>query len=253
MDKLLVVGDGKKYTAYSGSSYAQIATLRKLSNTKLGYSKAMEVQFPVTKRKQLYIGPSVTLTLNFILLKSGEIPLKLEQYIALDELINNGELFLGDYVTNLANLFATKALIKQKDLLYSQLLINSIVPKIEFFIRQDLTYLQDLLPFLGTAVKLNSEVIPNIEARVGKIEDAQLQAWLNLTALDLQTAYHPDDEVEARINHHKKVLEFMPTTDAPTQAEINNAEKIIVNIRNEINKPTLLSGKGSGKKRLLGK
>lgn len=252
MDKLLVIGDGKKYTAYSGTPHVHIATRRKLSNPLLGYSKALEAQFPVSKRRTLNIGPSVTLTLGIVLLRSGDIPLSLEQYFVLEELINQGDVLLGDYVTNMANQFATKALVSQKDLLYSQLLINSIIPRIEAFIYQDLVYLKDLLPFIGTTVRLNSEVIRNIEARVGKIEDAQLQAWINLTSLDFQTPYHPEEEAAARIEYYNKALQLLPTTDAPSPAEISHAEQVIFAIRNEIIKPTLLIGNGSKKKRLTG-
>ena len=141
MDKLLVICDGiseeKKYTAYSGSAYADIATHRYLSNPKKAYTKVLEVQFPISKRRTLHIGPTVTLILGIHLSTSGNIPLTNSQFVVLYELLEQGEFLLGDYVTTLANHFATKALSGQKDLLYSQLLINAIVPSIESFIHQD--------------------------------------------------------------------------------------------------------------------
>lgn len=256
MDKLLVICDGiseeKKYTAYSGSAYADIATHRYLSNPKKAYTKVLEAQFPISKRRTLHIGPTVTLILSIHLSTSGNIPLTNGQFVVLYELLEQGEFLLGDYVTTLANHFATKVLSGQKDLLYSQLLINAIVPSIESFIHQDLAYLKELLPFLVIAVKLNSEIINEIETKLGKTEDAQLQAWSNIATPDLQSAYDPEDEMSAKIEYYKEALKLLPTTDAPTQNDINKAVKIIKDIRNEINKPAILLENGLQQKYISG-
>ncbi len=108
-----------------------------------------------------------------------------------------------------------------------RLRVASVFPEVAQEVRQTLEQVQRMVPYLTVRVSSTINVNLALDEALDENQRHKLSVLQQTIAQQLTTAFHPDDELEARTNYYNDLMRNWPSISPPDEHELDTLRAII--------------------------
>lgn len=185
-----------------------------------GYQLVFDAQLPSRQVAQLDIGVPASFTFVIDSTKS------LEKQIDEDSLRLLTVLFdvvprVRDTVEQVVSATAAASIGSLSGSIDRKLRLAYVFPELAEKLRLDLNQVQALVPYIRIDMSGTINVSRAVDASLDESQRRKLDILQALMTQQLTTAYHPEDEGEARHQYYVKLMQDWPSINAPTEQELS--------------------------------
>jgi len=228
---LIHVELGKNYQVVTGNSLIEIVLGKTVARKNVGFSKLVDITLPVRQVAELKLGDveaSLALEINC---SDPNIERKIDerQRRAFDAFLNQGATKIKSRIEMLVSSIKVQAAVPGVTPFQINQLLVSVFPEIMLRLREVLLHAtqEPNLSFLIIHVDETLNFSAQIDRLVAQDQRDRMDIFKAIATPTLTTPYHPEEELEIRFEHYKKLMERWPSSLTPTISDFNAMVRFI--------------------------
>ncbi len=233
MTRLVLIHDElrKNYKLVTGNSRIDIVLSKTVERKNAGFSKIVDITLPVLQEKSLKLGDvDASLALEISCSDNNiERTIDQRQRQALEAFLNQGVQRIGSRIETLVSMIKVHAAVPGASPFQINQILVSTFPDIMSRIRQLLVQAtqEPNLPFLTLRIEDTLNLSAQVDKLIAQDQRDRMEIFKAIAIPNLTTPYHPEEELEIRYEHYKRLMERWPSSLAPTMNDFSNIMQIV--------------------------
>lgn len=233
MTRLILIHDElrKNYRLVTGNSRIEIVLSKTVERKGAGFSKVIDIVLPVRQVESLKLGEiDASLALEIDCSDNNiERTIEQRQRHALEAFLNQGAQRIKSRIETLVSYVKVQAAVLGSSPFQINQVLVTVFPEIMTRIRELLAQAtqEPNLPFLIIRIDDTLNLSAQVDKLVAQDQRDRMEIFKAIAIPDLTTPYHPEEELEIRYEHYKRLMERWPSSLAPSITDYNLIAQIV--------------------------